>query len=63
MDKCSTFLLSTLRPCNCLGVWALAEQFHMARLSCRVVGFIMFNIMEMAGTEEFLSMDWSTLAW
>jgi len=61
MDKCDTFLLSTLRPVNCLGVWALAEQFHLARLSSQVVEFIMFNFMEMGGTEEFLAMDWSTL--
>ena len=61
LDKCSTFLLTTLRPVNCLGVWALAKQFHLARLSSQVMEYIMFNIREVGGTEEFLTLDCSTL--
>eukprot|EP00092_Neocalanus_flemingeri_P032344 GFUD01035164.1.p1 GENE.GFUD01035164.1~~GFUD01035164.1.p1 ORF type:complete len:226 (-),score=73.89 GFUD01035164.1:120-797(-) len=58
---CSNFLLSTLRPGNCLGIWAMADKYNMDSLSVKVEEFVMFHIREIARTEEFLAMDFCKL--
>jgi hypothetical protein len=60
-DKCSKFFLNNLETSNCLSVLDMADKFHLARLSVQVEDFILHNLWQRGGTEEFLGMESSRL--
>ena len=46
-EECSSFIFAKLKTTNCLGVFGMAQQFHMFRLSGQVEEFILNNLWQM----------------
>lgn len=60
--QCIQYYKSIMRPSNCLGIWAIAEQFGMEIFKRSAEVFIFRNIKDVLKYEEFMQLSSAQLA-
>lgn len=53
VELCCDFLLETLSPDNCIGIWQFSDTCNCSRLQKKAFRFILYNFEQVISSEEF----------